>query len=91
MSDDPLQDILDLQSTEAQIAVIVSVLRSTRSTQVELRRKMDWMLRALWSMVASIVIGIIVFQVNATSSRRPADPAGVHSTSSSSRTAVAVP
>lgn len=66
--EDPLEGILQLDPA-AQVAVIVSVLRSTRNTQARLERKLDWINRAMWSLAAAITVAAasILFRPGASS------------------------
>jgi hypothetical protein len=62
---DPLEDIASLP-VESQIAVTVSVLRSTRNTLARIEKKVDWVNRALWTLISTIVVGIVVYLVTST-------------------------
>jgi hypothetical protein len=62
---DPLEDIAALP-IETQIAVTVSVLRSTRNTLARIEKKVDWVNRALWTLISTIVVGIVVYLVTST-------------------------
>jgi hypothetical protein len=70
---DPLEAIHELPP-ETQVAVVVSVLRSTRNTMGRIERKVDWVLRALWSLIATIVIGVVVYAVTSSGALRNNHP-----------------
>lgn len=63
-NDDPLDGWETLEPS-AQIAVVVSVLRSTRNTCARIEKKVDWVGRALWTLVGTVIAGIIVYVVTA--------------------------
>lgn len=60
---DPLEGIGSLP-LETQVAVIVSVLRSVRASNSRIESKLDWLNRSLWTLIATVVAGVVIYWVN---------------------------
>lgn len=71
MADDPLDEVLSLP-IETQIAVTISVLRSTRNQLGRIEKKLDWVNRSIWALVATIVAGVAIYYL--TVARTPVTP-----------------
>lgn len=72
--DDPL-DAVEQLPIEAQIAVVVSVLRSTRNQLGRIEKKLDWVSRSIWALIATIVAGVAVYYLTVARLPRPAKTA----------------
>lgn len=61
---DPLEAIEQLP-VAAQVAVVISVLRSTRNSQSRIERKLEWINRSIWTLIATIITGLVLYAVTA--------------------------
>lgn len=60
--DDPLEGIMQLEH-EAQVAVIVSVLKTTRNTMARVEKKLDWVYRTLLGAIITVICAVVVYLV----------------------------
>lgn len=81
---DPLEAIEALP-LPAQVAVVISVLRSTRNSQSRIERKLEWINRSIWTLIATIIAGLVLYAVTAPRpSRTGTLGSGLHSALSAS-------
>lgn len=80
---DPLEAIEALP-LPAQVAVVISVLRSTRNSQSRIERKLEWINRSIWTLIATIVAGLILYVLTAPRPTAPRSGTGTTTSSASS-------
>lgn len=59
---DPLEG-LERRSKDEQVAVLANEVRNQRNMLAEVKKEMEGLRRSLWALIATIVIGVVVFQI----------------------------